>query len=122
MLQAAGSRGVSEARRLKVTTEESPKGHQVSQVLEVDRETHTRSAGEPAAGTSAQLESEGTVKWYNAQKGFGFLAPQNREKDIFVHATALTRSGLGTPIEGQKVFVQCGQGQKGPGVRSIRLA
>ncbi|PBB29655.1 cold-shock protein [Mesorhizobium sp. WSM3882] len=68
------------------------------------------------------MESECTVKCTIPKNGFGFLAPENGEKDIFVHATALTRSGLGTPIEGQKVFVQCGQGQKGPGVRSIRLA
>ncbi|WP_280952722.1 cold-shock protein [Mesorhizobium sp. WSM3860] len=54
-------------------------------------------------------------------KGFGFIAPENREKDIFVHATALTRSRLSTLMEGQKVFVQCGQGKKGPEVRSIRL-
>ncbi|CAN7762870.1 cold-shock protein [Mesorhizobium sp. LjNodule214] len=127
VLEATGSRGVSEGTRLKVTTEESPRGHQVTQVLEVGDQTakpqvHTRCAGDPAAGTSAQLECEGTVKWYNPQKGFGFIAPENGEKDIFVHATALTRSGLSMLMEGQKVFVQCGQGKKGPEVRSIRLA
>lgn len=127
VLEAAGSRGVSEGTRLKVTTEESPRGHQVAQVLEVGGQTakpqvHTRCAGESTAGTSAQLESEATVKWYNPQKGFGFIAPENGEKDIFVHATALTRSGLSMLMEGQKVFVQCGQGKKGLEVRSIRLA
>nr|WP_281406609.1 cold-shock protein [Mesorhizobium japonicum] len=127
VLEADGSCGVSEATRLKVTTEKSPRGHQVSQVLEVGNQTaktqrHTRCAEEPAAGTSPQLQSEGAVNWYNSQKGFGFIAPENGEKDIFVHATALTRSGLGMLMEGQKVFVQCGQGKKGPEVRSIRLA
>jgi CspA family cold shock protein len=90
-----------------------------------DREktpAHTRLAGGSSASTGAQLESEGTVKWYNPEKGFGFIAPDNGEKDVFVHATALTRSGLSVLVEGQKVFVECGQGKKGLEVRSIRLA
>ncbi|MUT24805.1 cold shock domain protein CspD [Mesorhizobium japonicum] len=64
------------------------------------------------------MESEGTVKWYNSQKRFGFIAPEHGEKDIFVHATALSSM----PTEGQKVFVQYAQGKKGPEVRSVPLA
>jgi CspA family cold shock protein len=45
----------------------------------------------------------GTVKFYNAQKGFGFIAPDNGGKDVFVHATALERAGLSGLAEGQKV-------------------
>ncbi|ATU94580.1 cold shock domain protein CspD (plasmid) [Phyllobacterium zundukense] len=67
------------------------------------------------------MERAGTVKWYNPEKGFGFIAPDNGEKDVFVHATALTRSGLSMLEEGQKVFVECGQGKKGLEVRSIRF-
>ncbi|WP_287363014.1 cold-shock protein [Mesorhizobium sp.] len=82
-----------------------------------------RLAGGSIAGKGgAQLESEGTVKWYNPEKGFGFIAPENGEKDVFVHATALTRSGLSVLVEGQKVIVECGQGKKGLEVRSVRLA
>ena len=47
---------------------------------------------------------------------------ENDKKDIFVHATALTGSGLSVLMEGQKVFVKCTQGKKGLEVRSIRLA
>ena len=70
VLEAAGSRGVSEGTRLKVTVEDSPRGQQVSQVLEVgDQATKTpsnmRRAGESTAETGEQLESEGNVKWYN---------------------------------------------------------
>ncbi|RWO01662.1 MAG: cold-shock protein [Mesorhizobium sp.] len=68
------------------------------------------------------MESEGTVKWYNPEKGFGFIAPDNGEKDVFVHATALSRSGLSLLVEGQKVIVECGQGKKGLEVRRVRLA
>ncbi len=45
----------------------------------------------------------GTVKFYNDQKGFGFIAPENGDKDVFVHATALERAGISGLTEGQKV-------------------
>jgi len=45
----------------------------------------------------------GTVKFYNAQRGFGFIQPENGDKDVFVHATALERAGMGGLVEGQKV-------------------
>jgi CspA family cold shock protein len=45
----------------------------------------------------------GTVKWFNAQKGFGFIAPDNGGNDAFVHISAVERSGLGDLREGQKV-------------------
>lgn len=45
----------------------------------------------------------GTVKFYNDQKGFGFIAPENGDKDVFVHATALERAGIHGLSEGQKV-------------------
>jgi CspA family cold shock protein len=45
----------------------------------------------------------GTVKWFNATKGFGFITPDNGGKDAFVHISALERSGLDNLVEGQKV-------------------
>ena len=45
----------------------------------------------------------GTVKFYNDQKGFGFIQPDSGQKDVFVHATALERAGLRGLVEGQKV-------------------
>ncbi|PTW61535.1 putative cold-shock DNA-binding protein [Breoghania corrubedonensis] len=45
----------------------------------------------------------GTVKFYNGQKGFGFIQPDGGEKDVFVHATALERAGISDLREGQKV-------------------
>ena len=45
----------------------------------------------------------GTVKFYNDQKGYGFIAPDNGEKDVFVHATALERAGMSSLAEGDKV-------------------
>ncbi|HUK59286.1 MAG TPA: cold-shock protein [Stellaceae bacterium] len=45
----------------------------------------------------------GTVKWFNAQKGFGFIQPEDGGKDVFVHISALERAGIGSLNEGQKV-------------------
>jgi CspA family cold shock protein len=45
----------------------------------------------------------GTVKWFNSQKGFGFIQPENGDKDVFVHISAVERAGLGSLSEGQKV-------------------
>ncbi|SJM34487.1 Cold-shock DNA-binding domain-containing protein [Mesorhizobium delmotii] len=128
VLEAAGSRAVSEGTRLKVAVEQGPRGRQVVHVLEISDQiaktpADARLAGGSIAGKGgAQLERQGTVKWYNPEKGFGFIAPENGEKDVFVHATALTRSGLSVLVEGQKVIVECGQGKKGLEVRSVRLA
>jgi len=47
--------------------------------------------------------TNGTVKFYNDQKGFGFIQPEDGGKDVFVHATALERAGIGALREGQKV-------------------
>ena len=58
-------------------------------------------------------ESLGTVKMYKADKGFGFVGQDGGGKDVFVHVTALARAGLSGLVEGQRVRMQVGQGQKG---------
>jgi cold shock protein len=45
----------------------------------------------------------GTVKWFNAQKGFGFIQPDSGDKDVFVHVSAVERAGMGSLVEGQKL-------------------
>jgi CspA family cold shock protein len=47
--------------------------------------------------------SIGTVKWFNAQKGFGFIQPEDGAKDVFVHISAVEKAGMGSLREGQKV-------------------
>ena len=47
--------------------------------------------------------STGTVKWFNSQKGFGFIQPEDGSKDVFVHISAVERAGMGALNEGQKV-------------------
>jgi CspA family cold shock protein len=78
-----------------------------------------RSFDAPAASGP---EQQGTVKWYNTAKGFGFIAPSDGGKDVFVHASALRRAGLTELAEGQRVTIPVAQGQKGPEAASIRVS
>ena len=55
----------------------------------------------------------GTVKWFNATKGFGFIEPDDGSKDAFVHISAVERAGLTTLQEGQKVTFELQSGQNG---------
>lgn len=57
--------------------------------------------------------SQGTVKWFNAQKGFGFIQPDDGSKDVFVHISAVERSGMGQLNEGQKLTFDLEKGQQG---------
>ena len=63
----------------------------------------------------------GTVKWYNAQKGYGFIQPDNGGKDVFVHATALERAGLRDLREGQKVSYELQTDQRSGKVAAVSL-
>ena len=127
VLEAAGARDLSEGTRLKVVVEENQRGRQVSQVLEIGEtvgkaSSHAQATEIGSRGLEASGETRGIVKWYNPDKGFGFIAPRDGEKDVFVHASVLSRYGLTTLAEGQQVLMECGQGKKGLEVRSIRLA
>jgi CspA family cold shock protein len=55
----------------------------------------------------------GTVKGFNTQKGYGFIQPEDGSKDVFVHISAVERSGLGHLVEGQRVSFQLERGQQG---------
>jgi cold shock protein len=60
-----------------------------------------------------ELMAAGTVKWFNAQKGYGFIQPDDGSKDVFVHITAVERAGLGSLHEGQKLSFDVERGQQG---------
>jgi cold shock protein len=129
-LEMAGHSSVPDGARVKVRISQGPKGPQVAEVVEVDistaqtmnraeRRPSTRPSSRPGAGPTE--ECLGSVKWYNAEKGFGFVAADRGGKDVFVHATTLDRSGLSELPEGQRVRMQISQGQKGPEARSIEI-
>ncbi|MFH5822925.1 cold-shock protein [Georgenia sp. AZ-5] len=62
----------------------------------------------------------GTVKWFNAEKGFGFIAPDDNTADVFVHYSAITSSGYRSLDENQKVEFDTTQGPKGPQAENVR--
>jgi CspA family cold shock protein len=68
------------------------------------------------------VQETGTVKWYNATMGFGFIVLDSGGKDVFVHTSALRRAGITGLNEGQRVIVGVAEGRKGPEAASIRLA
>ncbi len=55
----------------------------------------------------------GTIKWYNAQKGYGFIQPDSGSSDVFVHVSAVESAGLGNLNEGQKLSYDLEQGRQG---------
>ena len=57
--------------------------------------------------------SIGTVKWFNATKGYGFIQPDDGSKDVFVHISAVEQSGIGNLQEGQKLSFDLERGQQG---------
>ena len=64
---------------------------------------------------------QGTVKFFNAAKGYGFITPDEGEKDIFVHISAVEQSGLGSLEEGQKITFEVEPDRKGKGPKAIDL-
>ncbi|MBD3789923.1 MAG: cold-shock protein [Campylobacterales bacterium] len=65
----------------------------------------------------------GTVKWFNSEKGFGFIQPDDGSKDVFVHFRQINNTGYGRVdlTENQKVSFEIGQGEKGPQAQNVTI-
>jgi CspA family cold shock protein len=128
-LEATGNNSVPEGATLMVRIGRGQKGPQVTEVVSVD--TSTATPGRPSGGGMSRgprgpreplgpaEERHGTVKWYNPEKGFGFIAPDGGGKDVFIHASALERSGMTNLMEGQRLVIQVVQGHKGFEAQSV---
>ena len=131
VLGRLGVQQVETGETLEVRVAPGQRGPQVTEVLNVDSSTaapaRPRSGPRPGAGgydqppLVASSQEQGTVKWYNATKGFGFIVRDGGGKDVFVHASALQRAGLTSLNEGQRVVVDIAEGRKGPEAVSITL-
>src|ERR1041385_5623642 len=67
----------------------------------------------------AMARTIGTVKWFNDAKGFGFITPENGDKDCFVHHTAIKADGFRSLSEGERVEFDIVQGAKGPAAENV---
>jgi cold shock protein len=108
VLSRAGRESVTPGTTLQVRIAPGQKGPQVTEVTEIDESTATAEPARPAS-RSARGEAHsvnpvvgrGTVKWFNPEKGYGFITPDEGGPDVFVHVTAVERSGLPSLREGQ---------------------
>jgi CspA family cold shock protein len=79
-----------------------------------------KSVNRPVKRRKVREMPQGTVKWFNAEKGFGFIAPEDGSADVFVHYTEIQGSGFRTLEENQKVEFEVGQSPKGPQATGVR--
>jgi CspA family cold shock protein len=106
------------------------KGPHITEIISVDSSTAAPATPrrsnfggydiEPVSSSIA-VEETGTVKWFNVERGFGFIALNGGGRDVFVHISALERSGLTSLDEGQHVIVDAVEGRKGLEAARVRL-
>ncbi|HYD67205.1 cold-shock protein [Azospirillum sp.] len=130
VLQFSGHDALADGTTIVCDLSRGPKGPQVANIHSVD--TSTAAPGRPQRaprdsggwgdhGGGATETVEGTVKWFNVTKGFGFIAPVSGGKDIFVHIRALEKSGLDGLADGEQVRVTVRQGAKGPEAERVEV-
>ena len=68
------------------------------------------------------MSLKGKVKWFNGAKGYGFIEREDKEKDVFVHSSAVRDAGLNQLDEGQEVTFDVENGEKGPSAVSLKIA
>ena len=87
----------------------------------ITRSSPKASSGRARIDAATAVAVEGTVKWFNADKGFGFVACEDGEKDVFVHVSIVERAGLRTLHEAQRVAMKVVRTQKGREAVSLTL-
>ena len=130
VLSQGGIAAVQPGETLEVRVGPGHKGPHVTEVLSVDKSTAVPRASQRSRfrvetsngpATDTTVEETGTVKWFNAERGYGFIALANGGKDVFIHVSALEKSGLTGLSEGQQVVIDVVEGRKGPEAARVRL-
>jgi CspA family cold shock protein len=122
VVSRAGLRDVPEGTKMLVQITESPKGRQVVSILQVlgVAEIPRQSNGRPPP-MGPEVEMSGTVKWYKPDKGFGFVTPDDGDRDIFVHRSVLLRAGLQNIDSGVRVRMNVQTASKGREATSLEI-
>ena len=117
VVERSGNRDFVEGTEIVCDLMQGRKGLQVA---EIHRVVSAPAAGEPV-GEGATEVVEGRVKFFNVEKGFGFVIPDNGGKDVFVSGRTLERFGIGALEPNQRVRLQTRMGQKGPMAEHVEL-
>jgi CspA family cold shock protein len=86
-----------------------------------DRAGARRAAAEAIRGRSFPMAMTGTVKFFNGERGYGFIKPDDGGRDVFVHITAVERAGLKDLTEGQRITFEVEPDKKGKGPKAVNL-
>jgi len=133
VVEAAGHSALEPGTTLTTRVGQGAKGPQITEILGVDTSTAEPSrprfgrdrptnSGRPHERPSGpSQEVDGQVKWYNPEKGFGFVAVEG-SKDVFIHRSVVARTGLSELQEGQRLRMRVVQGVKGLEATSIEIA
>jgi CspA family cold shock protein len=130
VVQAAGHDSVAPGTKLRVQVGQGQKGRQITSILELEaadpgasRSRHAPPRMSSDRGrvdhSSSATTLDGAVKWFNGQKGFGFVGADDGAKDVFIHISVLERAGMASLAEGQRVRMQVVSTQKGREAISI---
>lgn len=129
VLERAGYANIHPCTKLRVRIAQGQKGRQVTAITDIlhagdpgrsVREAPRRPSGPPAWGPATEVA--GTVKWYDASKGFGFAEAEDGQTDVFIHVSVLERAGLRGLTEAQRIVMQVVIDPKGRKAMALRLA